>query len=158
MLDSRAMNEIKNEIKSEDLKELPAVARNISLMCKKCGVERFHVVLAHTNSTTAKVQCEVCKAKKTFKLSAPKKAKVAKKPGTGAKKSVKKVDLAAEWSKMKDQIGLDKLQPYNMRTKFSNAAAIEHPKFGIGFISLVTNEKIDVTFQEQRISLVHNRA
>ena len=143
---------------SEDLKELPAVARNISLMCKKCGVERFHVVLAHTNSTTAKVQCEVCKAKKTFKLAVAKAAKPPKKKVFGAKKSVKKLDLAAEWSKMKDQIGLEKLQPYNMKTKFSNSVAIEHPKFGIGFISLVTNEKIDVTFQEARISLVHNRA
>lgn len=149
MLISKAM--------SEELKELPAVARNVSLMCKKCGVERFHVVLTHTNSTTAKVQCEVCKAKKTFKLTVPKAAKKPAKKSTGVKKSVKKVDLAAEWSKMREQIGLEKLQPYNMKTKFSNAAAIEHPKFGIGFISLATNEKIDVTFQEARISLVHNR-
>ncbi len=142
---------------SEDLKELPAVARNVSTMCKKCGVERFHVVLAHTNSTSAKVQCEVCKAKKTFKLVVAKAAKTVKK-STGAKKTVKKIDLAAEWTKLKAQIGLEKLQPYNMKTKFSNSVAIEHPKFGIGFISLVTNEKIDVTFQEARISLVHNRA
>lgn len=142
---------------SEVLKELPAVARNISLPCKKCGVERFHVVLAHTNSTTAKVQCEVCKAKKTFKLLVEKAAKPTKK-STGVKKSVKKVDLTAEWNKLREQIGLDKLQPYNMRTKFSNSAAIEHPKFGIGFISMATNEKIDVTFQEARISLVHNRS
>ena len=142
---------------SEILKELPAVARNVSLMCKKCGVERFHVVLAHTTSTSAKVQCEVCKAKKTFKLETAKAPKAAKK-STGVKKTVKKLDLAAEWSKLKDQIGLEKLQPYNMRTKFSNSVAIEHPKFGIGFVFLVTNEKIDVTFQEARISLVHNRS
>jgi len=149
MLDSKPM--------SEDLKELPAVARNISLICKKCGVERFHVVLAHTNSTSAKVQCEVCKSKKTFKLATAKAAKPAKKAG-GVKKTAKKLDMAAEWTKMKDQIGLEKLQPYNMKTKFSNSVAIEHPKFGIGFISTATNEKIDVTFQEAKISLVHNRA
>ncbi len=143
---------------SEVLKELPAVARNVSLMCKKCGVERFHVVLAHTNSTSAKVQCEVCKAKKTFKLEKVKTAKPAAKKAFGAKKPAKKIDAAAEWTKLKDQIGLEKLQPYNMRTKFSNSVAIEHPKFGIGFVSMVTNEKIDVTFQEARISLVHNRA
>jgi hypothetical protein len=139
------------------LTELPAVARNINLPCKKCGVERFHVVVAHTNATTAKVKCEVCGASRTFKLP---KEKV-KKTSTGAKKpAVKKsaaVDHAAVWHELKTQIGTDKILPYNMKAKFSLANAIEHPKFGLGFVTGATPDRIDVAFQEGGRALVHNR-
>ena len=59
---------------TENPNELPAVARNIHLDCKKCGVERYHVVVAHTTATSAKVKCEVCGARRTYKLAKHKKA------------------------------------------------------------------------------------
>lgn len=143
---------------SENLTELPAVARNIHLECKKCGVERYHVVVAHTSATAAKVKCEVCGAQKTFKLPSEKKAKKAS-TGTGAKRVSKKatVDFAAMWNDLKTQIGTDRVVPYNMRTKYELANAIEHPKFGLGFVTGATNEKIDVLFVEGGRALVHNR-
>ena len=142
---------------SENLTELPAVARNIHLDCKKCGVERYHVVVAHTSATAAKVKCEVCGAQKTFKLPSEKKAK--KTTGTGAKRVSKKntPDFAAMWNDLKSQIGTDRIVPYNMKTKYELANAIEHPKFGLGFVTGATNEKIDVLFVEGGRALVHNR-
>jgi sRNA-binding protein len=142
----------------QNLTELPAVARNISLDCKKCGVERFHVVVAHTTPTSAKVKCEVCGAQKTFKLTKPKAAK-ASGTKTATKRASRKSepDHAAVWNDLKTQIGVEKILPYNMRMKFSLANAIEHPKFGIGFVTAATNEKIEVAFQEGGRALVHNR-
>lgn len=142
---------------TQNLTELPAVARNIHLMCKKCGVERFHVVVAHTTATSAKVKCEVCGASSTFKLP---KAQERKKSSTGAKKRTTKkaeADTAMMWNELKTQIGTDKVLPYNMKAKFALANAIEHPKFGIGFVTSATNEKIEVCFQEGGRALVHNR-
>jgi sRNA-binding protein len=142
----------------EVLTELPAVARNIHLDCKKCGVERYHVVVAHTTATSAKVKCEVCGAQRTFKLAKPKKAAsatgAAKKPR--AKKSATP-DFATIWGELKTQIGTDKIIPYNMKQKFALANAIEHPKFGLGFVTAATNEKIEVMFVEGGRALVHNR-
>ena len=144
----------------ENLTELPAVARNIHLFCKKCNVDRYHVVVAHTTATSAKVKCEVCGSQKTFKLPKAKAEKAPKKASTGAKKTRAKkvtIDNAAVWSDLKNQIGVEKVVPYNMKTKFSLANAIEHPKFGLGFVTAMTNEKIDVVFQEGGRALVHNR-
>jgi hypothetical protein len=142
---------------AENLKELPAVARNISLPCKKCGVERFHVVVAHTSPTSAKVKCEVCGSQKTFKI----KTETQRKSSTGTKrvgtKSKKAPDVGAIWNELKAQIGTDNLVPYNMKTKFALANAINHPKFGIGFVTNATHDKIDVAFLEGGRSLVHNR-
>lgn len=150
------MSESENSAAS--LTELPAVARNIHLMCKKCGVERYHVVVAHSTATSAKVKCEVCGASSTFKLAKAKAPKAAK-SGTAKKRTSKKSepDMGAMWADLKTQIGTDRVIPYNMKTKFSLANAIEHPKFGIGFVTNATNERIDVVFQEGGRALVHNR-
>jgi hypothetical protein len=139
---------------SEQLTELPAVARNINMPCKKCGVDRYFVVVAHTTATSAKCKCEVCGATKTFKLTKPKTAK------SPAKKRVAKTrepDHAAIWNDLKSQIGVDHLLPYSMKSKFALANAIQHPKFGIGFVTNATNEKVDVAFEDGGRALVHNR-
>ena len=44
-----------------------------------------------------------------------------------------------------------------MKAKFALANAIEHPKFGLGFVTAATNEKIEVMFSEGGRALVHNR-
>ncbi len=154
-MSEQSPNESSSAATAASLTELPAVARNIHLMCKKCGVERYHVVVAHTTATSAKVECEVCKAKSTFKL--------AKKSATGSAAPKKRAtkrnepDFAAIWNDLKTQIGVEQVKPYNMKMKFALANAIEHPKFGVGFVTSATNEKIEVVFQEGGRALVHNR-
>lgn len=131
---------------------LPPVAKNIHLPCKKCGVDRFHVVTAHTSANTAKVKCEVCGASKTFKLpKAQERKKVTKKVSTS------KVDHGAVWIGLKEKMSSTKSQPYSMKAKFTNNAVIDHPKFGLGLVTLVTNEKIEVIFETGPVSLVHGR-
>lgn len=148
-------NQIEAKADAKSLTELPAVATNIHLMCKKCAVERYHVVVAHTAAGAAKVKCEVCGASSTFKLAKAKKTS----SGPAKKRTPKKaeVDFAAVWSDLKSQIGTDGILPYNMKTKFNLANAIQHPKFGVGFVTSATAEKIEVVFQEGGRALVHNR-
>ena len=144
---------------AQNLTELPAVARNVNLPCKKCGVDRFFVVVAHTTPTSAKVKCEVCGASKTFKLAKPESAAKKKKVGTGAKKVSKTrgPDPAQVWEELKTQIGTDALLPYSMKTQFKLANAINHPKFGIGFVTNASHDRVDVAFAEGTRALVHNR-
>jgi hypothetical protein len=122
-------------------------------------VDRYFVVVAHTTASSAKVKCEVCGASKTFKL--PKAQARKKPPGSSKAKSAKApkpADSLALYNELRDKIGLDKVQPYNMRSKFGLAVAIQHPKFGVGFVTAATPEKIEVAFQEGGRALVHNRA
>lgn len=113
-------------------------------------------MIAHTSPTSAKVKCEVCGGQSTFKL---KKAQTRTKSSSASTKKTKKVevDSAAMWLELKNQIGTDRVLPYNMKTKFALANAIEHPKFGLGFVTHATNDKIEVVFQEGGRALVHNR-
>lgn len=137
--------------------ELPAVAKTVYLDCKKCGAERYFVVLAHTSSTSAKVKCEVCGSQKTYKLKAEKKTA----SGAPKKPRVARVSKADEHRNEYEKLLAESdaaPAKYNMKTSFANKQKLEHPKFGLGVIRLSLADKIEVVFPDEVRSLVHNRA
>lgn len=139
-----------------EIKELPAVAKNILMDCKKCNAERFFKVLAHTSSTAAKCECEVCHSKKTFKLE-DKKKKAATSAAAKAKKAAAAKNADSNWSDMKEKIGSGSASKYNLKSKFAAQTAIDHATFGLGFVIQAFDNKIDVVFEDGVKSLVHNR-
>lgn len=140
--------------------ELPAVAKTIHLPCKKCEVDRYFIVVAHTSPTSAKVKCEVCGSSKTYKLPALKKATLTK-SGAVKKPRATRVSKAgehrAEYEKMIASKPSEEPTKYNMKLNFPKDAKVDHSKFGLGVVKVVHAEKIEVVFQDEVRSLVHNR-
>ena len=136
------------------MNQLPAVAKKVYFKCNKCETDRYQVVLAHNSLTSAKLECEVCKSKNTFKLEEPKRTRTAvpKKPSTRSKASTH----VARWTALRDN-NAEKPTGYNMKKGFEVGAALEHPKFGLGFVVNVTNQAIEVIFEDEQRQLVHNR-
>lgn len=140
-------------VNSAEIKTLPAVATNFFFPCKKCAADRYHKVLTHPTSTSAKLECEVCKTKQTFKLGGAK-----KKTTTGVTRTKKKAPSAQEtWIELKGKVNLDQAETYNMKKKFVASTAINHPKFGVGIITEANGLSIMVAFEDGQKSLVHNR-
>lgn len=137
-----------------DMTQLPAVAKKIYYPCKKCECERYHVVVAHVGPTTARLECEVCKSKVAFKLEEPKRPRTAvpKKPVSKSRAAAK----VARWGELRDK-NSDTPKPYNMKLEFEVGTALSHPKFGLGFVILATGQAIQVIFEDEERSLVHNR-
>ena len=128
-----------------------------SFNCKKCAVDRYHKVITHLTSTSAKVQCEVCGSKKTYKLSSA----VKKKSGVTRAPSQKKQDAAlashrSEYETLVAKVSSDPV-PYKMSFKFSANQKVEHPKFGLGVVRSTQSDKIEVLFPDEIRLLVHNR-
>jgi hypothetical protein len=139
--------------------ELPRVASNFYHFCKKCEHDRYHKVLAHTDSKTAKIECEVCHSKKTYKLS---EGNTVAKKAAGPKKSKVKAEAAASahaqrYQELLDKVGEKKVEPYRMGGMYNVDTKIEHPKFGVGFVLATMTDKIEVCFSDQVRSLVQNR-
>jgi hypothetical protein len=138
-----------------DMTTLPAVAKKIYFACKKCGCERYQVVISHTGPTTARLECEVCKSKTAFKLEEPKRTRSVvpkKKPSTKSRVA----SHVARFTELRDKNN-DKPRPYNMKTEFEVGTVLEHPKFGLGFVILSSGAAIQVVFEDEERSLVHNR-
>lgn len=141
--------------------QLPQVAKNFFNFCKKCNADRYHIVVAHTTASSAKLKCEICGASSTYKL--PKTgANGVKKPLTGA--AAKRKEQAATAKKNAHSDEYQKLidsskesANYNMKNKFDLNTKISHPKFGMGVIRSVQTDKIEVIFEDEVRNLVHNR-
>lgn len=138
---------------------LPPVAKNFFSFCKKCNAERYHVVVAHTTATSAKLKCEICGASSTYKLQ---KEGAAKKALTGAAAKRKEQAATAKKNAHNDEyqklLELSKAAvSYNMKFKFEMNAKISHPKFGTGVVRSVQPDKIEVVFEDEIRNLVHNR-
>ncbi|MGE0528666.1 MAG: hypothetical protein AB7G93_18345 [Bdellovibrionales bacterium] len=133
---------------------LPAVAKKVFYPCKKCGTDRYQTVVAHTSATAAKMECEVCHTKNTFKVENPNKKNRSAVPrkSTGSRAAAH----VARWTEMRDKnAGAPK--PYSMKTCFEPGAALDHPKFGLGFVVSVSGQAMQVVFQDEERSLVCNR-
>jgi len=140
--------------------QLPPVAKSFFAFCKKCDADRYHVVLAHTTSKTAKIKCEVCGSQKSYSLpksggSATGKAKVTR--ARAGSESARKSSHNAEYEAMIQAQGASKEIPYNIKGKFQLNQKINHPKFGLGVVRNVHQDKVEVVFSDEVRNLVHNR-
>lgn len=135
---------------------LPPVAKSFYTFCKKCDIDRYHMVLAHTSATTAKIECEVCHSRKSFSLPKPgseaRKAKAA-----GVKIAARKTSHTGEYELRSQKNAAKEAIAFNIKTTFKDDQKISHPKFGIGFVQKAHTDKIDVIFSDEVKSLVHSR-
>lgn len=146
---------------SAETVEMPVVGKSFYTLCKKCETDRYHTVLALPTPESAKIKCEVCGSQRTWKKTAPKKASAGPR-GAAAKakanaEAARNAAHSAEFDSLSKSLESSPETSYNMKTKFDKDTKIKHPKFGVGYIRLVQPEKIEVVFQDEVRSLVHNR-
>jgi hypothetical protein len=134
------------------LTELPPVAQKIYHFCKKCDCERYHVVLSHSDPLTAKIQCEVCQKKSTLSLKKKKPASASKRKNL----TVSKASTPEKWHEIVTGHS-GETKPYDQKQKYTANSKIEHARFGVGVVTTVIGNQIDVIFREGTKSLVHNR-
>lgn len=139
---------------------LPPVAKSFFAFCKKCDADRYHVVLAHTSATSAKIKCEICGSQKTYSL--PKAQTKTGKPLTGAAAKKREQTLSSRKSSHKNEYEMlmsndAATATYNMKGKFDKNTKLQHPKFGLGFIKDAATDKIEVVFEDEVRTLIHNR-
>lgn len=140
------------------LTQLPAVAKSFFTLCKKCDADRYHTVLAHTTSKTAKIKCEVCGSTKSYTLP---KAAGAKKTGTtrkpsAATESARRSTHNAEYETLMGRASQSEV-PYNMKGKFEINQKVKHSKFGLGIVKDALPDRIEIVFADEIRALIHNR-
>jgi hypothetical protein len=85
-------------------------------------------------------------------------ASAEKKAETAARKDAEtKADYVKQYESLKKQIGVASVVPYGMKQSYIVAAAVQHPTFGLGFVTVATAEKIEVAFESGVRQLIHNR-
>ena len=146
-----------------DLETLPPVAKSIYYPCTKCDRERYFKVITHTSATTAKMECEVCGAKRKLDIAKAKKKATKKKAATGKKVAKKKrsttskkvADHNEAYAALQSKHDGTAAVTYLISGKFAKDMVIDHPSFGIGYVTDAMGHKLEVTFQEGIKTLIH---
>lgn len=141
--------------------EMPVVGKSFYTECKKCGTDRYFTVLALPTPTSAKIKCEVCGSQRTWKVQAPKKSSTAPRGAAAKARATAEANRASahasEYESLTESMNSAEENTYSMKTNFKKDTKLKHPKFGLGFIRMVQPDKIEVVFQDEVRTLVHNR-
>ena len=125
--------------------------KEILSYCGKCQLKLAHVIMSmHDSKTPHKVQCKTCNSTHAYKTSAPKSG--------SAKKTAPTRSATEMWDNAMKLAGTKPKKEYTLRGKFIVGDVIQHPTFGVGFVqSNLSNDKIEVLFQDDFKNLVHGK-
>lgn len=156
MKNYRYINKKRKDTNMSEL-SLPPVAKSFYTFCKKCEADRYHVVLAHKTATSASIQCEICKSKKTYSLPKPGAAKGKTTGGRAGGASVPRRSHTGDYEVRMQNMQNKDATPYSIKGKFAENQKLNHAKFGIGFVIKTYDDKVDVIFTDEVKTLMHNR-
>lgn len=136
--------------------EVDEVGSDVEAYCPKCKADTTHVVISKYEDEIRRVQCNPCGDVHSFRKPrgeaeddtlpepvAARKRALLKKPG---------------WPDFFGRKNPNDAKPYEFRERYRENAMVNHPKFGVGFVSeVVSDSKVEITFKDARRILVHNR-
>jgi uncharacterized Zn finger protein (UPF0148 family) len=122
--------------------------------CNKCKLTLAHTIVSMKDGKTiGKVECRTCKATHAYKDPSASVKKV-KTKATSRTRS-KSIPVNELWTtEMAKASG--KARIYSIREKFVAGDILDHKKFGAGIVQNQIDGKIEVLFQHEIKTLVHN--
>jgi hypothetical protein len=138
-------------------KDRTPVARDLITTCRRCGLDLMHVVVAHNqHGIVERVKCKTCGSEHKYH---PDKKKAPLRP-MGKKRrpaAPKKRDVAATFETLVAKSQGKEPIPYSISGSFRPEDVIDHKAFGIGIVTGVSCQKMEVAFPEGARILACNR-
>jgi Zn ribbon nucleic-acid-binding protein len=139
----------------EDMDE---VGSDIEAYCPKCKADTAHTVITKYEDEVRRVQCSTCGDVHAYRKPRGEVEDDVPEPVAAKKRAAAKKPSWQEWI---DKVGMNKAnnlsRPYTIREHYHEGDVVSHPKFGLGVVTEISENKAEVTFQDERRVLVHNR-
>jgi len=134
------------------------VGSDIEAYCPspRCKADTNHTVISKYEDEIRRVQCVVCGDVHAYRK--PRGEAYEEPPEPPARKARKKPTweqfMATTTAK-----AMENCRPYSIRDTYQEGDLVSHPTFHVGFVSeLLPDNKVEITFRDDRRILVHNRA
>lgn len=137
--------------------EIDEVGSDIEAYCPKCKADTSHTVITKYEDEIRRVQCSPCGDVHTFRRPRGDLEDDLPEPVAARKRAAVKKPT---WQEAMDRAGNKQLanaRPYSIRDTYDEGDTVKHPKFGMGFVTEISENKVEVTFQDERRVLIHNR-
>lgn len=125
----------------------------VDAFCTKCQLTLAHTILAMVGTKIARVRCNTCNKDHAMR-SAPGASSRTPKPKAKSRKSDRVVISFEERLGQRDP---NSARTYSPRDRFEVNEVVNHPTFGLGIVTVVRPDKIDIDFKGSQKTLVHGR-
>ena len=125
--------------------------------CTRCRLTLAHTILALVDGKIARVRCNTCGGDHAHRAEASTSPSARSGARTQARRPepTERVVLGfAEQLALRD---VSKARPYNIKESFSLDDLVNHPTFGLGIVTAVRGDKMEVAFKADTRTLVQGR-
>ncbi|WP_375764696.1 hypothetical protein NR798_23505 [Archangium gephyra] len=141
------------------------VGGEVDAFCTRCRLTLAHTILAMVGTKIARVRCNTCNGDHAYR-SAPgttdkPSAAARSSGGTGgtkaprASRAEEKIIISFEEQLAGKDIA--NAPRYSPKDTYKPEQVIQHPTFGLGLVTAVRGDKVDITFKSETKTLVHGR-
>jgi hypothetical protein len=127
------------------------VGGEVDAFCTKCKMTLAHTILAMLGTKVARVRCNTCGGDHAYR-SAP---GTTKRSSPSASRSPKKVVISFEQQLAAKDVS--KAKSYSPKVTFVMDEVVNHPTFGLGIVTGVRGDKVDIAFKGDQKSLIQGR-
>lgn len=134
------------------------VGGEIDAVCTRCRLVTNHRIVAMVDGLVKRVICLTCDSQHNYHQPPGEKRPAAAKVRRVSKDMKKTSDpggggrVFAQWMQKRQQLSESQLQPrpYSLKDSYEVGEAIEHPKFGLGFVQrLIAANKMELMFENE---------
>jgi hypothetical protein len=135
--------------------DVDEVGAEVEAHCPKCKADTQHVVVSKYEDEIRRVQCNPCGDVHPYRKPRGEGDEEAEPTPAQKKKAAK---AKPTWDQVMAKSSKKQPKPYQLGEYFKENELLSHPKFGVGFVSEnIGDDKIEVTFKDDKRVLVHNR-
>ncbi len=132
------------------------VGGEVDAYCTRCKLTLAHIILAIVGTKIARVRCNTCNGDHAYRGAPGTTDRPAPAPrrSSGLSKAEKIIISFEEQLAGKDVANAPRYSP---KDTYSVDQVIQHPTFGVGLVTAVRGDKVDLTFRTDTKTLVHGR-
>ena len=134
--------------------DVDEVGAEVEAHCPKCKADTQHVVVSKYEDEIRRVQCNPCGDVHPYRK--PRGESDEEEAAPAVKKKAAKAKPT--WDQVMAKHAKKQPKVYALGEFFKEMEVLSHPKFGVGFVTEnIGDDKIEVTFKDDKRVLVHNR-
>jgi hypothetical protein len=136
----------------EDIFEVGA---EVDAYCSRCKADTPHTVLTKYEEEIRSVQCATCSTTHAYRPPRGDAEEDIPEPiAVRRRQTLQKLP----WKQAMSQVDRAAVRPYSPKESYAEGEVVEHPKFGLGYVSeVVSDTKLEAVFSDGSRILVHNR-
>lgn len=139
------------------------VGGEVDSFCTRCKFSLAHTILAMVGTKLARVRCNTCGGDHVYRSGPPgsPSPRSSSSSGGGGAKAGRVTKEEKQIISFQERLAghdLNAVEAYSPRVTYVVDQLVKHPTFGIGIVSAVRGDKVDVAFKADMKTLVHGRA